>query len=294
VKEKLVSLETALAPISSGASLALGGSLLRRQPNAAVRHLIQRGVTDLTVLTWAGTTAIDMLAAAGAVRRWEGIYVGMFNYGLAPNFRRGVQDGRIEVRDFSETAFVARLRAAGQGLPFLPIRTLFGSDLAANNPEQIKPFDCPFTGRKLQAIAAADTEFTIIHGYAGDKYGNVQWPVVRDTDDVDQPMAAAAKRLIVTVEKIVPHEEIKKQPSRTYIPGNWVEAIVEVPFGAHPAACDTIYDEDDTAMKDYLAAGRSAEGAEAWLDQYARGPADHAAYLDMFGGAEALARLKLA
>ncbi|MET3927432.1 CoA-transferase [Devosia sp. 2618] len=291
MKEKLVSLETALAPIQSGTSIALGGSLLRRQPNAAVRHLIQRGVTDLTVLTWAGTTAIDMLAAAEAVRRWEGIYVGMFNYGLAPNFRRGVQSGKIEVRDFSETAFVARLRAAGQGLPFLPIRTLFGSDLAANNPEQIKVFYCPFTGRKMQGIAAADTEFTIIHGYAGDKYGNVQWPIVRDTDDVDQPMAAAAKRLIVTVEKIIPHEDIKKQPSLTYIPGNWVEAIVEVPYGSHPAACDTIYDEDDAAMLAYLAAGKTADGAKAWLDDFARAPADHAAYLDLFGGVSALAKL---
>lgn len=294
MKEKLVSLETALAPITSGASITLGGSLLRRQPNAAVRHLIQRGVRDLTVLTWAGTTAIDMLAAADAVKRWEGIYVGMFNYGLAPNFRRAVQDGKIEVRDFSETAFTARLRAAAQGLPFLPIRTLLGSDIATKNPEQIKPFDCPFTGRKLQAIAAADTEFTIIHGYAGDKYGNVQWPLVRDTDDMDQPMAAAAKRLIVTVEKIIPHEEIKAEPARTYIPGAWVEAIVEVPYGAHPVACDTIYDEDDAAIRDYLAASRTAEGAEEWLDRHARNPADHAAYLDLFGGAEALARLNLA
>src|SRR5690606_11362113 len=138
------------------------------------------------------------------------------------------------------------------------------------------------------------TEFTIIHGYAGDKYGNVQWPLVRDTDDMDQPMATAAKRLIVTVEKIVPHEEIKKEPARTYIPGHWVEAIVEVPYGAHPEACDTIYDEDDAAMKDCLAACRTAAGAQGWLDHRVHAPADHAAYLALFGGAEALSRLKLA
>ena len=65
MKDKLVDLDTALAPIESGCTLALGGSLLRRQPNAAVRALIRRGIKDLTLLTWATTTATDMLAAAG-------------------------------------------------------------------------------------------------------------------------------------------------------------------------------------------------------------------------------------
>ena len=291
MKEKLVSLERALAPVTSGASIAIGGSLLRRQPNAAIRQLIRNKVVDLTVLTWASTTATDMLAAADAIRRYEGIYVGMFNYGLAPNFRRAVEQGRIEVRDFSETAMVARLRAAAQGLKFLPIKTLFGSDIAAKNPEQIKTMTCPFSGEPLQAVAAADTHFTIIHGYVGDKYGNVQWPVVRDTDDMDQPFAAAARRLIVTVEKIIPHEEVRKRPFLTYIPGNWVEAIVEVPFGAHPAACDTIYDEDDAHLRDYLDRSKTREGASAYLDDYARSLDSHTAYLEKIGGPAALAAL---
>lgn len=291
MKEKLVSLATALAPITSGASIALGGSLLRRQPNAAVRHLIARGISDLTIMTWAGTTAVDMLAAADAIRRYEGIYVGLFSYGLAPNFRRGVESGHIEVRDFSETAMVARLRAAAQGLRFLPIKTLFGSDIAARNPEQIKTFSCPFSGEPLQAVEAADTDFTIIHGYAGDKYGNVQWPVVRDSDDMDQPFAAAAKRLIVTVEKIIPHEEVKQQPTLTYIPGHWVEAIAEVPYGAHPVACDTYYDEDDAHLRDYITRCKTAAGATAYLDDYVRSVDSHADYIEKVGGLAALRTL---
>jgi glutaconate CoA-transferase subunit A len=291
VKEKLKNLEEALAPISSGNTLTIGGSLLRRQPNAAVRSLIRRGVTDLTVLTWAATTATDMLAAAGALRRYEGIYTGMFSYGLAPNFRRAVEQGAIEVRDFSETAMVARFRATTQGLEFMPIKTLLGSDIARHNPEQIRPFPCPYTGEPLQAVAAAKSDFTIIHGYVGDKYGNVQWPIVRDSDDIDQMMASAAKRLIVTVEKIIPHEEIKKRPTLTYIPGNWVEAIVEVPYGAHPVSCDGHYDEDDAHLTDYLARSKTAEGANAYLDEYARRPAGHDDYIAKVGGLSALRNL---
>ncbi|WP_160310498.1 CoA transferase subunit A [Microvirga vignae] len=294
MRTKLTTLEKAVSPIVSGSSVAIGGSLLRRQPNAIIRQLIRNGVRDLTVMSWAGTTAIDLLAAADAIRRWEGIYVGMFNYGLAPNFRRGVESGQIEVRDFSETAMVARLRAAAQGMPFLPIKTLFGSDIAKRNPEQIKEFDCPFTGQKLQAIAAAEPDFTVIHGYIGDEYGNVQWPVVRDTDDMDQPFAAGAKRLIVTVEKIVPHEEIRKQPSLTYIPGNWVEAIVEAPYGAHPAACDTYYDEDDAHLKDYLGRSKSGADVRSYLQEYVYSSNDHDEYLAKIGGTSALKALDVA
>jgi glutaconate CoA-transferase, subunit A len=288
MKDKLVALDTALAPLESGCTLALGGSLLRRQPNAAVRELIRRGIKDLTLLTWATTTATDMLAAAGAVRRWEGIYAGMFSHGLAPNFRRAVEAGEIETRDFSETAMVARFRAASAGVEFHPIRTLLGSDVARHNPEQIREMTCPFSGKPLHAIAAAKSDFTIVHGYVGDRYGNVQWPIVRDSDDIDQMIASSAKRLIVTVEKIIPHEEIKRRPTLTYIPGNWVEAIVEAPYGAHPAACDGHYDEDEAHLADYLARSRTREGASAYLDEYARNIASHEAYLQKVGGLDAL------
>jgi glutaconate CoA-transferase subunit A len=294
MKRKLTALETALAPVVSGSSIALGGALLRRQPNAAVRQLIRQNVTDLTLMTWATTTATDLLAAAGAVRRFEGIYAGMFSHGLAPNFRRGVESGVIETRDFSETAMIARFRAAAAGLPFYPLKTLLGSDIAVRNPEQFRRFDCPYTGRKLHAVQAAEADFTIIHGYAGDEYGNVQWPIVRDTDDIDQMMASAAKRLIVTVERIIPHERVKSQPSLTYIPGHWVEAIVHVPYGAHPAACDTVYDEDEAHLGDYLARSRTSEGSAAYLDEHVRGVASHDEYLAKVGGPAALSRLNVA
>lgn len=291
MKSKLVSLEQALSPISTGSSLTLGGALLRRPPNAAVRWLIRNGVRDLTLYTWAATTALDLLAAAGAVKRYEGIYAGLFNFGLAPNVRRGVQDGVIEVRDFSETAMVARLRAAAQGLPSLPIKTLFGSDIALMNPEQIKEYTCPISGERLLAVAAARSDFTILHGYVGDEYGNVQWPLVRDSDDVDQMMAAAATRLIVTVEKIVPHETITRKPALTYIPGQMVEAIVEVPYGAHPAAVDGFYDEDQQHIEAYVEASRTLDGVADYLNRYAREPRDHDDYLRIVGGVDALSRL---
>jgi glutaconate CoA-transferase subunit A len=107
----------------------------------------------------------------------------------------------------------------------------------------------------------------------------VQFPIARDADDLDPVMAKAANRLIVTVEKIVPHSEILKTPNLTYIPHTWVEAIVEVPFGAHPLSCDGYYDEDEEHMAEYQGYARGGDFG-AYLDKYVTGPADHAEYLD--------------
>jgi len=283
MKSKLTTLAQAVSKIPSGATVAVGGSLLRRQPMAIVHEMIRQGITDLTLLTWATTLATDMLTAAGAIRRWEGIYAGFFRHGLAPNFRRAVEAGEIETHDYSESAFVARFRAASMGLSFLPSKALLGTGMPGKSPDEIKPIACPFTGEKYLALKAAETDFTILHGYTSDEYGNVQWPVVRDSDDIDQMMASASKRLIVTVEKIIPHEEVRRRPALTYIPHSLVEAVIEVPYGAHPTATDGFYDEDEASLKAYLQAARRPEGTAGYIRDYVLQTRDRTGYLSKFG-----------
>ncbi|WP_413739962.1 CoA transferase subunit A [Sodalis sp. RH14] len=294
MKPKLTTLPDAVSRIPSGATVALGGSLLRRQPMALVHELIRQDITGLHLLTWATTLATDMLAAAGAIRRWEGIYAGFFRHGLAPNFRRAVQDGAIETHDYSESAFVARFRAAAMGLSFLPSKALLGTGMRAGSPEEIKPITCPFSGDTYLALKAAETDFTLLHGYVADEYGNVQWPVVRDSDDIDQMMACASRRLIVTVEKIVPHAEICRRPALTYIPHTLVEAVIETPYGAHPTATDGFYNEDEAALKAWLAAAKEPDGPARYLRDYILATRDRAGYLDKFGSHTALSAFDVA
>jgi glutaconate CoA-transferase subunit A len=283
MKSKLTTLPEAVSKIRSGSTIAVGGSLLRRQPMAIVHEMIRQGVTDLTLLTWATTLATDMLAAAGAIRRWEGIYAGFFRHGLAPNFRRAVEAGLIETHDYSESAFVARFRAAGMGLSFLPSKALLGTGMPSKSPDEIKPITCPFTGDRYLALKAAEADFTILHGYTADEYGNVQWPVVRDSDDIDQMMASASKRLIVTVEKIVPHEQVRKRPALTYIPHTLVEAVIEVPYGAHPTSTDGFHDEDEASLKAYLDMARTPGGTADYIRDYVQETRDRNGYLAKFG-----------
>lgn len=278
MKSKLVDLATAAALIPSGSSLSIGGSIIRRSPVALVRELIRTGKSGFTVLAYPAGFTTDLLAGAGAVDRVEAVYEGLFQFGFAHNFRRGVEQGRIDIRDFSEVAMAARFRAAASGVPFLPTDAMLGTGMAAHNPEQVKEITCPFTGRLLHAVEPALSDFTLLHGYTADEYGNVQFPVARDADDLDPVMAKAAQRLIVTVEKIVPHSEITKNPNLTYIPHTWVEAVVEVPFGAHPLSCDGYYDEDETHMREYQELMQDDRFAE-YSERYVSGVPDHAAYL---------------
>lgn len=288
MKEKLVSLEEAVSRIPSGSRIALGGNIMRRQPNAAVREMIRQGIGDLTVYTFATGVSVDMLAAAGMLRRYEGVYVGLFWHGLAPNFRRAVEAGQVEVRDFSESTMVARFQAACAGVSFFPAKAILGTDMLKQDELVAKEMTCPFTGEIYAAVRAVEPEFTVMHGYRADRFGNVQWPLKRDADDVDQIIARGSKRLIVTVEEIVDHEEIMKEPNLTYIPSQWVEAVTLAPFGGHPLACDTIHDEDVDQILAYAKAGATKETAQAYLDAYVRGTPTHNDYLEKFGGVEAL------
>jgi glutaconate CoA-transferase, subunit A len=278
MKSKLVSMTEAANLIPSGASLAIGGSIIRRSPVALIRELMRQRKTDFRILAYPAGFTTDLLAGAGAVRRVEAVYEGLFQFGQSYNFRRGVESGKIDIRDFDEVSMAARFRAAAAGLPFMPTDALLGTSMAEHNPEQIREITCPFTGRKMHAVPAADPDFTLLHGYTADEYGNVQFPLVRDADDLDPVFAKGARRLIVTVEKIVPHSEILKLPNQTYIPHTWVEAIVEAPFGAHPLSCDGYYDEDEAHFAEYQELSKAGNFA-AYLDKYVYGTKDHWDYL---------------
>jgi len=281
MKSKLVTVAEAAARVDPGSTLVVGGALLRRQPMALVHELVRRRVTDLDLVTWASSLATDLLVGTGCVRSWEGIYVGLWWYGLAPSFRRAVQDGTISVIDHSESYMTARFRAAAMGLPFLPVQPIRGTGMSER--DDVATVTCPFTGADLHAVAAVEADCTILHGYVGDQYGNVAWPVHRDSDDVDLIMAAGARTLVVSVEKIVPHEVITQHPNLTYIPHVKVDAICEAPFGAYPGSCDTAYDEDGDELEAWAAAGRDAEAFRAYVADAVLAVPDHATFVERLG-----------
>jgi glutaconate CoA-transferase subunit A len=292
VQEKVVSLGEAVALIPSEAVVCLGGAGLRRNPMAMTFEMVRQGRRDLHLMAPAAALAADVLVGAGVVRRLETVYTGLYEYGLAPNVRRAAESGQLEIEDWTESTISNRFRAAAHGQPFFVTGVFLGSDHPKYS-ENIRPITSPFSDEPLHAVRAAAADYTIMHGYQSDSYGNVQWPVRRNTDDFDQEIAQAARKLIVSVERIVSHEQIVRNSTLTHIPGRWVTAIVEAPFGAHPGECDGYYRVDDESLSEYARRAGTEGGMREWLQQYVYGVRDHYDYLDLIGGMRRLSQLNL-
>ena len=280
---KRVSLAEAAGRIDDGARIALGGFSVYQHPMAFVRELIRQGRRDLTVVGVVNGPEVDMLAGSDGLKCIESSYVGLEKFGLAPNFRRRVQDGRLKMVDYPELMSWDRFRASEQAQTFLPVSFLGGSDVLRRNPE-IKAFDCPLTGSKLWAVPPADPDVAIIHAVMGDEYGNVLVPRQRLLpQSLDITLARSCDRVIVTVERIVTNDEVRRQAELNQIPSYRVECIAEAPWGAHPCPVLGVSGIDEPAFQDYVTAARTDEQFAAYLKSTVHDLPDHGAYLETLG-----------
>ena len=266
-RDKRASLADAVALVSDGAIVALGGGLSARLPMAMVRELVRQGRRGLHLVGSAHSIDVDMLVAAGAVRRCEESYVGFEqDLGLAPAYRRAAEEGSIEVAESCCATLLAQLRAAEMGLPFLPVRGVRGSDIATLHPEYAE-ITCPFTGETLIAVPALRPDVALLHAPSGDRYGNLhlEQPYV-----LDERFASASRLVIATVDELVSTEEVAR--SGITIPAHLVAAVAEVPYGAHPSSCYPRYAYDRSHLRDYLSAAESGPGGlEKYLATYVQG-----------------------
>lgn len=271
-------IDAALAVVEDGMTVGLGGAVTAGHPMALVRALARRGVRDLTVVAPTGGIEVDLLIGAGCVKTVVGSYVGV--EGLAavgPVFRRAVQDGTLEVADLDEAHCVVGLRAAGHNLPFMPWRGGVGTSFPQLNPSLVE-FTDPVRGEPLLAIPALELDVALLYAETADAYGNGQ---VVGTGHMDGLMGAAAKRVVLQVDRVVSNDVIREHPERTWW---WREAtVVHAPFGTHPYSNAAIT-SDEEHLKAYVKAGRDGGDAlEEYLQRHVHGPADHADYLETIG-----------
>lgn len=278
-RDKVVTLGRAIAEVGDGSIVALGGGLSARLPMAAVRELIRQGTQDLHLVGSAHSIDVDLLVAAGAVRRCEESYVGFEqDLGLAPAYRRAAETGTIEVAESCCVTVLAQLRATEMGLPFLPVRGVRGSDIGRLHPEYAEII-CPFTGEILVAVPALAPDVALIHAPLTDRYGNVHLdqPYV-----LDERFAAASSRVIVTAEEIVSTDRVIE--AGITIPAHLVAAVVESPYGAHPTSCYPRYAYDRDHLQRYTRAAQSGgEELAGYLKAFVYGVADEREYRELIG-----------
>ncbi len=291
MQEKLTTLAQAITLVNDGNVVALQNMATQAAPMTLVRELIRQEKRELGLVVLVGGMAVDWLAAAGVIDRLIGAAVTMEQFGLCQQYRQAVEQGRIRVEELSESLLNARLGAGARSLPFLPTRGAIGSDLIAQNPDNLKMLDDPFGGFPVLACRALVPDVTLIHAHRADRYGNIQYePTVLWPDIAIMPKAA--KRVIVTAEEIVDTEVLRQHPEKTILPGFMVDAVVEVPYGAHPTSFFPNYGYDSHFHREWTSVSRDREKAAAFLDRYVRSPSTQQQYLDAVGGEAVLKRIR--
>lgn len=265
--EKIVSLQQAIAAVQDGARVALGGNTLHRGPGAAVHELVRQGKRGLEVVKTAGAYDVDLLAATGVLASASVGFIGFETvFGMAPSYRKAVEQGRVEAKEHACYSVIAGLRAAIQGVPFMPIAGFDGSDLPA--AREFRRIADPYTGKEVVVIPALVPDVAMIHVQEADAFGNAR---IIGTRFEDVLMAQAAKRVIVTAERIVDGSTFEAAPETVAIPGFMVDAVVEAPGGAWPNSCAGFYDYDAAYLTDYLAAARDPETLTRFIAERALG-----------------------
>jgi glutaconate CoA-transferase subunit A len=303
---KIISLQEAVEEfIHDGDHITFGGFTMQRHPMAFIREMLRQDRRDLVIYGHSPGIDADILIGAGAVKRVEVAYIGDELFvSPSPNFRRAIEEGSIQWEDYSNFGATLRLVAGALGLPFIPARTMLGSDMitqsgfepeerqgdpkAANN--KLALMDCPFTGDKVVLLPAVNPDVAVIHAQMVGQEGTVR---ILGQSYADDFVARAAKKVIVTAEEIVSEEFIRREPERNCIPNICVDAIVHVPYGAHPTACHGCYDYDPQHYALYAQAARGGPDAfREYLETYVYGVEDHWDYVDRIGGVERLSFLK--
>lgn len=302
---KLIELAGAAALVPDGATISFGGFTTQRHPMAFVYELIRLRRQNLYLFGHSPGGDWDILIGAGCVKRVELAYEAdeAFNT-VGPRWRRAVQRGEIEWEDYSNFSMVARFTAGAMGIPFMPIRSLLGSDVLARqaltpeqraadprtSPKKLTVLESPFDPHDhVVLVPAIRTEFAVIHVQKATPSGIVR---IEGQTFADVQQALCAEIVIATAEEIVSDEELRAEPERNQIPFFAVKHMCHVPFGAHPYAVFNYYDYDPRQLKRYHDSAEEEAAFQKYLDEFVYATRSHAQYLAAVGGSERLEGLR--
>ena len=294
-QDKRTNIKTAIEQfVHSGDYLTMGGVSFVRLSTAAVHEIIRQKKRNLNLAAGTRTYDFNLLLDAGCVKNIDcGYITGMEVFGIPYVTRKRVEtmiaNGEIGISEYDNASMAWRHKAAAMGIPFLPIRNMMGAD--AFKHSAAKKIRCPFTGEELVLVPAIYADVCIIHVHRCDIHGNAQ---IEGALNEDLGKSKSAKRLIITTEKIIDTEEIRLSPDRTLIPCFYVDAVVEIPYGAHPNNMPGMYYVDIDHMNEYMAASRdpSKKAFDEYYEKYILGVENFGEYLETIGGKKRLKYLE--
>lgn len=302
IADKLMSLQAAVRRfVTNGCQLSIGGFTVARNPMAAVYEIVRQRIRGIHLVCHSNGQGLDVLIGAGCVKRVEIAYGGNGRY--APTcfrFRRAVEQGQIEFEDYSNYQMSLRFLAGSLSIPFIATKSGLGSDLLRlqgfseeirkQNNVARKKFEIiqnPFAEQedRVVLLPALTPDVAILHAQYVGEDGTVR---IKGLTFADVEQAKSADAVIVTCEEIVPRSFIRLDPDQNTLPPFFVDAIVKVPYGAHPTACFGFYDYDPKHLNQYKKVAKDDDSFNKYLEEWVYGVADHEEYLNRVGAATLL------
>ena len=249
---------------------------------AAAHEIIRQGKRDLTLARMTPDLVYDQMIAAGVAKKLIFSYLGNPGVGSLYCVRRAVEKSiprPLEIEEYSHFGMVGRYIAGASKLPFFPLRSYTGSDMAAVNP-LIKEVESPYGDGPIAVVPPLNPDVAFLHAQRADAQGNTHlWGLL----GMQKEVAFAAKKVVIVVEEVVDEDVIARDPNRTLIPGLVVDAVVHEPYGAHPSYVQGYYDRDNAFYLDWAESSGDQAATEAWLQQWVYSVADRTAYLAQLG-----------
>ena len=212
LRSKVMTLEDAVSLVRDGDLVGIGGSTMSRTPMGLIWALIRAGRKSLKCSRGIVSTDGDLLFASGACEQMTTSWFSQgILWGVSKVMRHYVETGKAKYDEWSHMAVGMRFRAGAMGVPFMPIRSMLGSDVQKQRPETIE-MCCPFTGERVLLVPALNPDVALIHVQRCDAYGNAQ---IDGLPLMDVDLAMAANRVILTTERIVSNDQIRREPDLT-------------------------------------------------------------------------------
>jgi glutaconate CoA-transferase subunit A len=292
MQSKLMSMADAVGQfIADGSSVALGLGLEALIPFAAGHEIMRQKRRDLTLIGPISDILFDQMIGSGCVACVCAAWAGNVSAGLGHCYRRAAEHDQpraIEIRDHSNFTMALALLAGSLGAPFLPTKTLLGSDVPTTNPELHVGLS-PLSGERLLFVTALVPDVAIVHVQRADETGGCHaWGNLGVTEDG----AMAAARVIVVAEEIVSRDVIESDPNRVLAPPHKITAVVCEPGGAHPSPVQGRWGRDHDFYMEYHTATKTAAGFADWRAAWIDGVVDRSEYLRKLG-ADRVDRLRV-
>lgn len=282
--------------IKDGCQLAIGGFTVSRNPMALSYEITRQHIKNIHLVCHSNGQALDVLIGAGCVKRLEIAYGGNGRY--APTcirFKNAVEKGEIEVEDYSNYQMSLRFFAGALGIPFMATKSGLGTDIVNLEgfsketrkerkvaKKKLVIAQNPFNedDDKIVLLPALNPDVALIHAqYVGDD-GTVR---IKGLTFADIEQAKSADIVIVTCEEIVPATFIRTDPDQNSLPPFFVDAIVKIPYGAHPTSCYGFYDYDPKHLNIFKKAAKDDDLFRQYLDEWVYSISSHDEYLDKIG-----------